>query len=196
MKKGSLIAFVCSILFLSGVGATPNKMPASGSKTAPINSYDSDKKINYDLAGILAVQFKDANTKRALDSVIMNVFLGDSLLFLRVSDENGCLQINGITTGNYYIVFFRKDYEPFFLNNVKVTNGKQLNVDVLLRKQDEGAFQISGKNIYLFITAITTVVLLILIVLAYCIIKLNGKRRKTRKVKEEETDNIKTPHLN
>jgi hypothetical protein len=125
---------------------------------------------------VLVAHCKDASTATDVDSVVMDVFSGSTLMASASSDRNGTIESKGIPEGNYYVVFSRRAYAPFSLMRVKISDAGQSYIDVPLARQDGYLFHTFGKNAWLFIVSGIIFILSIMIVLAYYLAKFNAKR--------------------
>ncbi len=139
-----------------------------------ISSEESSGKYNWD--GVLIAHCKDASNSSNVDSVVMDVFSGSTLMASASSDKTGTIQCQGIPEGNYYVVFSRKAYNPFSLMRVKVSNAGQSYIDVPLAKQDGYLFGLFGKNAWLVVTTFIILLLGSMIVSAYYLARYNAKR--------------------
>ena len=126
--------------------------------------------------GILTAHVKDASSMANIDSAVMDVFSGSSLVSSGSSDKAGTIMCKGIPEGNYYVVFSRKLFAPASFMRVKVSDAGPSYIDVPLNRQDGYLFRTFGKNAWLFIVSGGLILLSILIALAYVLAKFNAKR--------------------
>jgi len=142
-----------------------------------LNSLSSpDRKSILSSKGVLIVHCKDASSERDMDSVVMDVFSGSTLVASASSDKSGTIQYTGIPEGNYYVVFSRKSYAPFSLMRVNVAGVGQSYIDIPLNRQDGYLFQMFGKNAWLYVTTGIILFLLIITIMAYYLAKFNARK--------------------
>lgn len=126
--------------------------------------------------GILTAHVKDASNMANVDSAVMDVFSGSTLVSSGSSDKTGTIQCNGIPEGNYYVVFSRKTFAPASFMKVKVSTAGTSYIDVPLNRQDGYLFRTFGKNAWIFIISGAIIMLSTMVVLAYYLAKFNTKR--------------------
>ena len=127
-------------------------------------------------SGHLIAHCKDASSSANMDSVVMDVFSGSTLVASASSDKNGTIQCNGIPDGNYYVVFSRRAYAPFSLMKVNVSDAGQSYIDVPLSTEEGYLFRAFGKNAWLFIVTGIMCILSLMVASAYYLAKYNAKR--------------------
>ncbi len=142
-----------------------------------LNTLSSDEPSSKHYSdGVLIAHCKDASSSSSMDSVVMDVFSGSSLMASASSDKTGTIQCKGIPEGNYYVVFSRKAYAPFSLMRVKVSNLGQSYIDIPLTRQDGYLFRTFGKNAWLFVTMGIMLLLTSIIISAYYLARYNARR--------------------
>ncbi|HTA28286.1 MAG TPA: carboxypeptidase-like regulatory domain-containing protein [Bacteroidia bacterium] len=144
------------------------------SKLNTLSSDEPSTKLYSD--GVLIAHCKDASNSSNMDSVVMDVFSGSMLMASATSDKAGTIQCKGIPEGNYYVVFSRKEYAPFSLMRVKVSNTGQSYIDIPLTRQDGYLFRTFGKNAWLFVTMGIMLLLAGMVVSAYYLARFNTRR--------------------
>lgn len=143
-------------------------------KLSKLSNTDNQTALNS--TGVIIARCKDASSSTAVDSVVMDVFDGSTLVASGTSDKTGTIMAKDIPDGNYYVVFSRKNYEPFSLMKVKIANAGQSYIDIPLAKQDSYVFKSFGKNAWLFISTGVVVTLFIMVLLAFYLAKFTARR--------------------
>lgn len=133
-----------------------------------------------DSKGLLMAHCMDASNSHPVDSVAMDVFLGNSLITSGVSDNLGVIRLHDIPGGIYSIVFSRRGYIPVSIIYAMGNHSEQPSLEMPLKKQSSYIVQLASKNIWLSFTLGILILLIIMGTLAYCLAKFIVKRQNRK----------------